>query len=75
MEALFDDRRLGTSRASAQVCLPRLPGPFDSSIGIGQGKQYKEQGSASQASNDNLHQGDTHSARSSESFDLPSITR
>ena len=79
MQALFDDRKMGTQRASAEVCLPRLPGPSDPGPSDPPPESAEQQehliNTESKVSNDNLHQGDTHAARSAESFDLPSITK
>ena len=75
MEALFNDKKMGTSRAAAQVCLPRLPGPSSHANSNSASLHSVLPGDPAQSTNDNLHQGDTHAARSSESFDLPSITR
>ena len=74
MQALFDDRKLGTKRASAEVCLPRLPGPSDPPLDNAD-QQAHLINTESKASNNDLHQGNTHAARSAESFDLPSITK
>lgn len=75
MQALFDDWKLGTKRAAAQVCLPRLPGP-QAQPGEGNSEPSETGGlGLSGSRNDNVQQGDSQSSRSSQSFDLASITR
>ena len=78
MRSVFEDKQDAAQRASREdVCLPALPGPtvtqkwHESAVSISDPARFN----LGDKQNDAAHQGDTHASRSSESFDLQTITR
>lgn len=78
MQATFEDKQAAIQRADVEtVCLPSLPGPklrqkwHDTAVSVSDPVEFD----LGNSENDSQHQGNTHTSRSSESFDIQTITR